>query len=131
MEKKYSVKVEVYSNFKINKSNRKIIKSAFNDLNNKLQNNVETKNIKFDFNNIEEIINDALINEKLLDYIIANGELTLNIDKSNGEDVLYKICDDRLSLLSINYNNDLDLVTNEEESIYNVDFIINNIKVID
>jgi hypothetical protein len=131
MEKKYSVKVEVYSNFKINKSNRKIIKSAFNDLNNKLQNNVETKNIKFDFNNIEEIINDALINEKLLDYIIANGELTLNIDKSNGEDILYKICDDRLSLLSINYNNDLDLVTNEEESIYNVDFIINNIKVID
>ena len=37
MLKKYAVKMEVHSNFKINKKNKKIIKKAFTDLNRKIQ----------------------------------------------------------------------------------------------
>lgn len=134
MLKKYAVKLEVYSNFKINKKNKKIIKKAFKDLNRKLQINDKTKNIAFNFNNIEEILNEAFINEKLLDYIVANGELIININEANEEDILYEICDDRLSLFSINYvkSNDIYiLVLNEMNDTYNIDFIISDIKVID
>lgn len=133
MLKKYAVKMEVHSNFKINKKNKKIIKKAFTDLNRKIQINDITKNISFNFNNIEEILDDAFVNEKLLDYIVANGEITINNDENN-DDILYKICDDRLSLFSVNYiksDNIYILVLNEMNDTYNIDFIISDIKVID
>lgn len=134
MFKKYAVKMEVHSNFKINKTNKKIIKKAFKDLNRKLQINDDTKNISFNFDNIEEIIDEAFINEKLLDYIVTNGEVLIDINDNNEEDILYKICDDRLSLFTINYvksNNMFVLVLNEMNDTYNVDFVISDIKVID
>lgn len=133
MLKKYAVKMEVHSNFKINKKSKKIIKKAFTDLNRKIQINDTTKNISFNFNNIEEILDDAFVNEKLLDYIVANGEITINNDENN-DDILYKICDDRLSLFSVNYiksDNIYILVLNEMNDTYNIDFIISDIKVID
>ena len=133
MLKKYAVKMEVHSNFKIKKKNKKIIKKAFSDLNRKIQINDTTKNISFNFNNIEEILDDAFVNEKLLDYIVANGEITINNDENN-DDILYKICDDRLSLFSVNYiksDNIYILVLNEMNDTYNIDFIISDIKVID
>ena len=37
MEKIFDVKFEIYSNFKINKTNTKIIKRAVNDLNERLK----------------------------------------------------------------------------------------------
>ena len=72
MEKIFDVKFEIYSNFKINKTNTKIIKRAVNDLNERLKLNEETKNVTFEFNNFEEVINDVFESERVLDYITSN-----------------------------------------------------------
>ena len=80
MEKIFDVKFEIYSNFKINKTNTKIIKRAVNDLNERLKLNEETKNVTFEFNNFEEVINDLFESERVLDYITSKSKMKLNID---------------------------------------------------
>lgn len=135
MEKIFDVKFEIYSNFKINKTNTKIIKSAVNDLNERLKLNEETKNVTFEFNNFEEVINDVFESERVLDYITSNSKMKLNIDnEDNIDNKLIKLCDDRLNLFSVNYikhDNTYMLTVKEEETSFNVDFIISDIKLID
>lgn len=135
MEKIFDVKFEIYSNFKINKTNTKIIKRAVNDLNERLKLNEETKNITFEFNNFEEVINDVFESERVLDYITSNSKMKLNIDnEDNIDNKLIKLCDDRLNLFSVNYikhDNTYMLTVKEEETSFNVDFIISDIKLID
>lgn len=135
MEKIFDVKFEIYSNFKINKTNTKIIKRAVNDLNERLKLNEETKNITFEFNNFEEVINDLFESERVLDYITSNSKMKLNIDnEDNIDNKLIKLCDDRLNLFSVNYikhDNTYMLTVKEEETSFNVDFIISDIKLID
>lgn len=135
MEKIFDVKFEIYSNFKINKTNTKIIKRAVNDLNERLKLNEETKNVTFEFNNFEEVINDVFESERVLDYITSNSKMKLNIDnEENIDNKLIKLCDDRLNLFSVNYiknDNTYMLTVKEEETSFNVDFIISNIKLID
>lgn len=135
MEKIFDVKFEIYSNFKINKTNTKIIKRAVNDLNERLKLNEETKNVTFEFNNFEEVINDVFESERVLDYITSNSKMKLNIDnEENIDNKLIKLCDDRLNLFSVNYikhDNTYMLTVKEEETSFNVDFIISDIKLID
>lgn len=135
MEKIFDVKFEIYSNFKINKTNTKIIKRAVNDLNERLKLNEETKNVTFEFNNFEEVINDVFESERVLDYITSNSKMKLNIDNEDNIDKkLIKLCDDRLNLFSVNYikhDNTYMLTVKEEETSFNVDFIISDIKLID
>lgn len=135
MEKIFDVKFEIYSNFKINKTNTKIIKRAVNDLNERLKLNEETKNVTFEFNNFEEVINDLFESERVLDYITSNSKMKLNIDnEDNIDNKLIKLCDDRLNLFSVNYikhDNTYMLTVKEEETSFNVDFIISDIKLID
>lgn len=135
MEKIFDVKFEIYSNFKINKTNTKIIKRAVNDLNERLKLNEETKNVTFEFNNFEEVINDVFESERVLDYITSNSKMKLNIDnEDNIDNKLIKLCDDRLNLFSVNYiknDNTYMLTVKEEETSFNVDFIISDIKLID
>jgi hypothetical protein len=135
MEKIFDVKFEIYSNFKINKTNTKIIKRAVNDLNERLKLNEETKNVSFEFNNFEEVINDVFESERVLDYITSNSKMKLNIDnEDNIDNKLIKLCDDRLNLFSVNYikhDNTYMLTVKEEETSFNVDFIISDIKLID
>ena len=135
MEKIFDVKFEIYSNFKINKTNIKIIKRAVNDLNERLKLNEETKNVTFEFNNFEEVINDVFESERVLDYITSNSKMKLNIDnEENIDNKLIKLCDDRLNLFSVNYiknDNTYMLTVKEEETSFNVDFIISDIKLID
>ena len=135
MEKIFDVKFEIYSNFKINKTNTKIIKRAVNDLNERLKLNEETKNVTFEFNNFEEVINDLFESERVLDYITSNSKMKLNIDnEENIDNKLIKLCDDRLNLFSVNYiknDNTYMLTVKEEETSFNVDFIISDIKLID
>lgn len=135
MEKIFDVKFEIYSNFKINKTNTKIIKRAVNDLNERLKLNEETKNVTFEFNNFEEVINDVFESERVLDYITSNSKMKLNIDnEENIDNKLIKLCDDRLNLFSVNYiknDNTYMITVKEEETSFNVDFIISDIKLID
>lgn len=135
MEKIFDVKFEIYSNFKINKTNTKIIKRAVNDLNERLKLNEETKNVTFEFDNFEEVINDVFESERVLDYITSNSKMKLNIDnEDNIDNKLIKLCDDRLNLFSVNYikhDNTYMLTVKEEETSFNVDFIISDIKLID
>ena len=135
MEKIFDVKLEIYGNFKINKNSTKIIKKAVNDLNNKLKLNENTKNVSFEFNNFEEIINDAFENERVLDYISSNTIMKLNIDnEDNMDEELLKLCDDRLNLFSINYikeHNSYFLAIGKEDNSFDIDFIISDIKLID
>ena len=135
MEKIFDVKFEIYSNFKINKTNTKIIKRAVNDLNERLKLNEETKNVSIEFNNFEEVINDVFESERVLDYITSNSKMKLNIDnEDNIDNKLIKLCDDRLNLFSVNYiknDNTYMLTVKEEETSFNVDFIISDIKLID
>ena len=135
MEKIFDVKFEIYSNFKINKTNTKIIKRSVNDLNERLKLNEETKNVTFEFNNFEEVINDVFESERVLDYITSNSKMKLNIDnEENIDNKLIKLCDDRLNLFSVNYiknDNTYMLTVKEEETSFNVDFIISDIKLID
>lgn len=135
MKKIFDVKFEIYSNFKINKTNTKIIKRAVNDLNERLKLNEETKNVSIEFNNFEEVINDAFESERVLDYITSNSKMKLNIDnEDNIDNKLIKLCDDRLNLFRVNYiknDNTYMLTVKEEETSFNVDFIISDIKLID
>ena len=61
--------------------------------------------------------------------------MKLNIDnEDNIDNKLIKLCDDRLNLFSVNYikhDNTYMLTVKEEETSFNVDFIISDIKLID